>query len=81
MEEQIKKLQKQVDYLMQRRIDQLDIVPRAIKARHLTDKAIVFDVEANLPDDNTSGVFAFFAVDTNKLYCHNGSAWVSITLS
>ena len=57
------------------------LVPGLIKSRHLFDKAVVFDVVANLPTDSSTGVKVFFATDTDTLYMYNGSAWVSELLT
>jgi len=57
------------------------ITPGLIKSRHLFDRVVVFGLDADLPADNTTGTHVYFATDTDKLYCYNGTAWVSETLT
>lgn len=71
--------EKEIEY--KRTPHQSDILPGMIKRRHIEDKVTVFGLDADLPTDNSSGISVYFATDTNKLYCYNGSAWVSTTLS
>lgn len=63
-----------------KRVTQVDIVPGAVKQRHIEALIIFTGVLANLPDGSTE-VKAFFATDTNDLYIWNGASWVSTTLS
>jgi len=57
------------------------ITPGMIKSRHLFDKAIMFGDEADLPTDSSTGVFCYFAVDTDTLYCYGDGGWVSEVLT
>lgn len=63
------------------KVTQSDIPPQTIKTRHLEDVVIVFGVVADRPTNSSTGVRAYFATDTNTLYCWNGTAWVSEVLS
>ena len=76
-----KELEKQLSNQSVRALHQSQFVPKMIKQRHLEDKIIKFGVVANLPTNDTTGVSAYFATDTNTLYLFNGTAWVSEVLS
>lgn len=79
--ELIKGLMRRIEFLEQKRIYQMDIMPGVVQRRHIKDKVIVFGLAADRPTDDTTGVSVFFATDTNVLSCYNGAAWVSETLT
>jgi hypothetical protein len=92
MEESIKELKDRIDELerklntlSQRRIFQQQIVPDAIKMRHMgeANRFVRSGLEANRPSPptGTDSSACYFATDTNKLYVYNGTVWVSTTLT
>lgn len=63
-----------------RRIGQNDILPLAVKQRHI-DGAILFTgLQADLPSGNDGRIF-YFALDTLRLYIYTGTAWKYVVLS
>ncbi len=62
-------------------IHQSQIPPKTIKKRHLEDNPVVFGLAADRPTDSSTGVFCFFATDTDTFSCYNGSAWVEEVLT
>jgi len=77
---------KKVQQLEIRRVYQQMIIPDAIKMRHMGEgnRFVRSGLETNLPSSPELGTDSsafYFATDTNKLYIHNGTAWVSTTLS
>lgn len=63
-------------------IGQFDVLNGAIKQRHIDGAVIRRGLAADLPSDgDTSKCYAYFATDTNTLYCWNGSGWVSEVLT
>jgi len=85
IEERLKKLEKQVNFLSEKRITQVDVLPQVIKTRHMgeANRYIYFGLEADLPTgfNFNNSTLAYFAYDTDKLYLYNGTAWVSTTLA
>jgi len=86
LQKQIDELKKEVEALKNKRIGQLDILPDAIKMRHLGEgsRFIRSGLEADMPtvgESATDSVTVYYATDTEKLYVYNGGAWVSTTLS
>ncbi len=83
--EKFLELKRKVELLMQKRIYQQDIIPDAVKQRHMSEgnRYFIAGIESDRPEGNsvTSSVTCYFATDTNKLYLWNGTAWVSVTLS
>lgn len=74
-------IKKQVDMRDSVSLHHSRITPKLIKQRHLEDKIIKFGDAANLPTDNTEGVSAYFAEDTDTLYLYGDGGWVSVALS
>lgn len=68
-----------VTNLENQRINQQQILPQAVKQRHIQGSVIFSGTVANLPKDGTTEVQAYFATDTNTFYLWNGSAWVPAT--
>lgn len=86
MEDRIKKLEKQVEFLMDKRILQTDLTPDVVKMRHVGEgvRFIRSGLEADLPtvgETCLQGQPFYWATDTNKLYGWNGTAWVSATFA
>ena len=79
LEKEIDKLKEEVRYLRERRVSQVDILPYAIKRRHLEDKVIVFGTDR--PTDDSTGISVYFDTSTDILSCWNGDEWVSETLT
>lgn len=83
--DELQKLREKVAFLEKKRITQVDIVPYAIKQRHVGEgvKFIQSGLDTDKPTGETplQGSEAYFATDTNKLYIFNGTAWVSTTLT
>ena len=81
----IRNLQEQIDLLRNKRIRQMDIIPDSIKTRAMgeANRYVVMGLEADLPAGYTvtGSSLMYFALDTNKLYIWNGTAWKSVTLS
>lgn len=86
MEEAIKKLEKRIETLETRRSYQWDVVPGAIKNRHLAEpnSYVYSGLAVDRPTSGASvtlGVSIYFATDTNVLSIWNGTSWVSETLT
>jgi hypothetical protein len=85
LKKRIDDLEKRVKSIDEKRIFQQDIIPGAIKQRHMgeANRYIMAGLEADRPTgiDVTDSVTCFFATDTNKLYIFNGTAWKSATLT
>lgn len=64
-----------------KRVTQTDILPLAVKQRHIQGNIIFTGLATNRPTDGSTEVQAYFATDTNALSMWNGTAWVSTTLS
>ena len=65
-----------------RRIGQQDVIPKAIKQRHIDGMIIFRGLAADRPTNNPiTDVFAYFATDTNVLSIWNNTAWKSVTLT
>ncbi len=64
------------------RISQLDILPKAVKARHLETGlfGVKVGLEEQLPADGLVYSF-FFAVDTGKMWAWTGTEWLSSTFA
>lgn len=77
-------LKKDVDYLMQKRLIQQDIVPDIIKTRAMgeANRYIFSGLAAARPNGAKFGnsTRIYFATDTNVLSVWNGTAWKSVTL-
>ena len=54
---------------------------KIVKRRALADKIVVFGLAADRPTDSETGVFVYFATDTDTFSCYNGSAWVEEVLT
>lgn len=80
IEERLKDLEQDVQFLMEKRITQVDVLPRAIKQRHLEANIIFFGLSTDRPDGSTE-VQCWFSTDNNTLSIWNGTAWVSEVLS
>lgn len=86
LQDTLDQLQKDVDFLMSKRIRQVDIVPDSVKQRAMgeSNRWVRGGLEADLPvmgEPTSNGFAAYFATDTNKLWIWNGTAWVSVTLT
>jgi hypothetical protein len=85
LESKVAKLEKQVTFLLEKRILQTDITPSVVKTRHMgeANRYILTGLEADLPSGESFGssCSAYFASDTNKLWIWNGSAYKSTTLT
>lgn len=85
MDEEIKKIQKQIDELKTRRVSQSSVEPGAIKQRHLgeSNQYIWAGLEADLPTGAqvTSSTVAYFCTDTFKLKIWTGTVFKSVTLT
>jgi len=64
-----------------RRIGQQDIIPGAVKQRHIEAFILFRGLEADLPNGSTEVQF-YFATDTETLYIWNPglSGWNSVAL-
>jgi hypothetical protein len=80
LQEQVRKLEEKVEFLMLKRMTQVDYVPGSIKQRHIEANIIFFGLEADLPDGST-GTKAYFCTDSFKLKLWTGALWKSATLS
>lgn len=85
-EDELKKLRMDVDFLLQKRITQVDIVPAVIKTRHMGEANLWVrgGLEANLPttgEGTSNGYAMYFCTDSKKLKIWTGSAWASTTLT
>ena len=67
---------------LSKRLHPTDIPPKSISQRHMEANAnmIFFGLAANIPDGSTH-TKVYFATDTGVLYCWDGSAWLSTTLT
>lgn len=79
-------LQKQVDYLLQKRITQVDVVPGSIKQRAMGEANLWVNagLAADLPSEGlptAEGTSIYFETDTGVLNIWNGTAWLSTTLT
>lgn len=86
MEDRIKKLEQEVEFLKQRRVSQSDIIPQAVKLRHLGEGVpyIQSGLAANRPTSGavvTSGYTIWWSYDTHVLSVWDGSQWRTVTLS
>lgn len=87
LQEKIEKLEREVRNLRQRRIYQDDVVPAAIKNRHLGEaNSYVFcGLAADRPTEGTLiqpfTTSIYFATDTGVLSIWNGTAWLSETFA
>jgi hypothetical protein len=69
------------------RIHQSDIVPDAVKQRHMgeANRFIRSGLEKDLPIEgegtSSNSTAYYFCTDSNKLKIWNGTSWVSTTLS
>ena len=84
--DQVKKLQERVDYLMEKRITQVDFVPGSVRTRSMGEANLWVrgGLEANLPtagEGTTNGYALYFCTDSKKLKIWTGTAWVSTTLA
>lgn len=79
-EEKFTKLEGKIKDLDERRVNQVMIMPRAVKRRHLEDKVVVFG-DGDLPADDTSGISVHFDTGTGVFSMWDGSAWLDTTLS
>lgn len=82
---QISQIRDDVQYLMDKRLIQQDIVPDIIKTRHMGEgnRYMYSGLEANRPTGNLFGnsTTIYFATDTKKLWIWTGTVWVSVTLA
>ncbi len=60
-----------------RRVHQSDILPRAVKQRHIDGLIIFRGLIADRPSDGSTEIQAFYAEDEKKLYIWNtvNEAW------
>lgn len=63
------------------RINQRDILPLAVKQRHIDGYIIFHGLLANRPADGSTEIKVYFATDNNNLYIWNGAAWKSVLLT
>lgn len=78
-EQELKDLRADVDFLLQKRITQVDIVPAVIKTRHMGEANLWVrgGLEADRPtigEGTTNGYALYFAYDTNKIWVWNKDA-------
>ena len=75
IEEIVKKLQKDVELLKQRRVLQSDIAPGVVKMRHMgeANQYVQYGLEADLPSgfSITNSTIIYYATDTKKLWVWN----------
>jgi hypothetical protein len=86
IQKQIDDLKKEIEQLKQKRVFQQDVVPDAIKMRHMGEgnRFVRSGLEADLPsvpETGTDSSAIYFATDTDTLYIYNGTAWVSEVLT
>lgn len=86
IEKRLKELEKRIKLLEQKRIFQQDIIPDAIKMRHMGEgnRFVRSGLEADLPtvpETGTDSSAMYFATDTDTLYIYNGTTWVSEVLT
>lgn len=80
-------IKKELEDLRFRRVFQQDIVPQAVKQRHMGEPNayISAGLVANRPDpaEVTSGVSAYYGLDTKKLYVWNvdNNEWDEVQLA
>lgn len=65
-----------------KRITQLDITPKSVKARHLETGlfGVKVGLEAELPENGSTYSF-FWAADVKKMYAWDGENWLSSTFA
>lgn len=85
-DERVKKIEDQLKLMNTQRITQGQIVPDAVKSRHIGEgvRFIRAGLEADLPtsgEDVLQGQPLYWCTDTFKLKIWTGSAWKSVTLS
>lgn len=78
--------QKQLDDLKQRRVSQADILPQAVKTRHLGEGApyILSGLSADRPTSGslvTQGASFWWSTDTHVLSIWDGIIWRTVTLT
>lgn len=82
---ELAELKLRVQALESKRIYQMDIVPDAVKTRHMGEpnRFVVSGLAADRPNGYTvtGGTLAYFATDTNVYSLWNGTTWVSETFS
>jgi len=65
-----------------RRIYQNDIIPNAVKQRHIDGTIIKYGLAADKPTNGGAvGVLGYFATDTGILSLWNGTVWLNETLT
>ena len=62
-------------------LHQSQFVAKMVKQRHIDGMIIIRGLAADLPDDDATGVQAYFGTDDDTLYIWNGDAWVSEILT
>jgi hypothetical protein len=81
--EQIKKLARDLADLRKKRIYQDDIVPQAVKQRHIDGLIVFRGLIADRPSNGDTEIQIYWAEDENKLYIWNDTSdlWKSVTLT
>jgi len=88
--DRLEKLEEKLDYLMNKRMAQVDILPDAIKMRHISEgiRFVRGGATAQKPtvgEGTMQGYAMFYDTTAKKLYIWNSDlatpAWESVTLS
>lgn len=79
-EKNIDKLKQETSFLKQKRVSQTEIIPGAVKARHIGEgpRFTRSGLEADLPESGenaTDSNAVYYATDTDTYYIWNGTAW------
>ena len=84
--DKIEYLEKQIEFLMQKRMSQVDFLPGSVKQRTIGEGPLWINsgLSADKPTTplaTSLGSYIYFATDTNVLWVHNGTAYKSVTLT
>lgn len=86
LEDKIKKLEKEIESLKDKRVHQSDLTPDVVKMRHVGEgvRFIRSGLAADRPtngEEPLQGAAVYFATDSGVLSIWDGDAWVSETLT
>jgi hypothetical protein len=81
--DRLSELESRIAQLETRRVYQQDIIPAAVKQRHIDGLIIFRGLVANRPVDGSTEIQVYFSTDEDKLYVWNdvSEAWKSVTLA
>ncbi len=83
---EVSDLKKEIEALKVRRIYQQQIVPDAVKMRHMSEgnRFVRSGLSTDRPTEGENGTDSsacYFATDTGVLSVWNGTSWLDVTLS